>query len=43
MTEEMREAIQRLKFETPASEKIMGVECYRAVISGGVRSYVELE
>lgn len=43
MTEEMRETILRLKFETPVTEKIIGVKCYRAVFSGGVRSYAELE
>lgn len=43
MTHEMREAILRLKYETPEEEKIIGVEYYRAVIEGGVRSYAELE
>lgn len=43
MTNEMREAILRLKYETPEEEKIIGVEYYRAVIEGGVRSYAELE
>lgn len=43
MTPEMRDAIMRLKYETPHTEKIMGVEYYRAVISGGVRSYAELQ
>lgn len=43
MTDEMREAILRLKYETPEEEKIIGVEYYRAVIEGGVRSYAELE
>lgn len=43
MTHEMREAILRLKYETPEEEKILGVEYYRAVIEGGVRSYAELE
>lgn len=43
MTDEMREAILRLKYETPETEKIIGVEYYRAVIEGGVRSYAELK
>lgn len=43
MTDQMREAIMRLKFETPLTEKIMGVEYYRAVISGGVRTFAELQ
>lgn len=43
MTDEMRETILRLKYETPEEEKIIGVEYYRAVIEGGVRSYAELE
>lgn len=41
MTDEMRETILRLKYETPEEEKIIGVEYYRAVIEGGVRSYAE--
>lgn len=43
MTDELRETILRLKYETPEEEKIIGVEYYRAVIEGGVRSYAELE
>lgn len=39
MTPEMRETILRLKYETPDTEKMMGVEYYRAVIEGGVRTY----
>jgi hypothetical protein len=42
LTEEQRNTILRLKFETPDNEKIMGIEYYRAVITGGVRSYDEL-
>lgn len=37
MTDEMREAVLRLKYQTPDDEKIMGVEYYRAVVEGGVR------
>ena len=37
--DEMRRAILRLKWETPDTEHIMGVEYYRAVIEGGVRTY----
>lgn len=43
MTDEMRETILRLKYETPETKKIIGVEYYRAVIEGGVRSYTEFE
>ena len=43
MTGEMREAILRLKYETPEDEKIIGVEYYHAVIGGGVRNYAEFE
>lgn len=39
MTEEERLAILRLKYETPDDEKIAGVEYYRAVIEGGVRTF----
>lgn len=39
MTEEERFAILRLKYETPDCEKIAGVEYYRAVIEGGIRTF----
>lgn len=39
MTEEERLAILRLKYETPDCEKIAGVEYYRAVIEGGIRTF----
>ena len=41
--DEMRLAILKLKYETPDTEKIMGVEYYQAVIQDGVRSYPEFE
>ena len=43
LTDETRRAILQLKFETPATEKVMGVEYYQAVIRDGVRSYAEFE
>ena len=43
LTPERREAILRLKYETPAEAKIIGVEYYRAVIEGGVRDYAAFE
>ncbi len=43
LTDEMRLAILQLKYETPDTEKIMGVEYYQAVIQDGVRSYPEFE
>lgn len=43
LTDEMRLAILKLKYETPDTEKIMGVEYYQAVIQDGVRSYQEFE
>lgn len=42
LTDEQRETILKLKFETPDEEKIAGIEYYRAVIEGGVRSREEL-
>ncbi|MDD2436574.1 MAG: phosphoglycerate mutase family protein [Massilibacteroides sp.] len=39
LTEETKNTILRLKYETPDNEKIMGIEYYRAVIEGGVRSF----
>lgn len=41
MTEEQKEAILRLKYDTPDTEKIIGVEYYKAVIQDGVRSFEE--
>ena len=41
MTDEMREAILKLKYKTPETEKIIGVEYYQAVIQDGVREYEE--
>lgn len=43
LTDEMRQTILRLKFETSEVEKIMGIEYYQAVIRDGVRSYHEFE
>lgn len=42
LTDQMRETIMRLKYETPPTENIMGVEYYQAVIRDGVRSFGEL-
>ena len=42
LTEDMRSAILRLKYETPDDVKIMGIEYYRAVIEGGIRDYDSL-
>ena len=43
LTDETRRTILRLKYETPNSEKVMGVEYYQAVLRDGVRSYAEFE
>lgn len=43
LTEETRHAILRLKYDTPASVKIMGIEYYQAVLRDGVRTYAEFE
>lgn len=42
MTEEQRDTILRLKYETPGEEEIHGVEYYQAVIEDGVRSISEM-
>lgn len=42
LDEEARDAILRLKYETPENEAIHGVEYYRAVLEGGVRTLEEL-
>lgn len=39
LTQETREAILKLKYETPDSEKIPGIIYYQAVIRDGVRSF----
>jgi len=39
MTPEINRTILTLKYKTPDTEKIMGVEYYRAVIEGGVSDY----
>ncbi len=42
LTPETKEAILCIKFDMPDDAKIPGIEIYRAVLSGGVRSYDEL-
>lgn len=42
LTEETRQAILKLKYDTPESVKIMGIEYYEAVLRDGVRTYPEL-
>lgn len=39
LTDETRNTILRLKWETPEEEKIAGIEYYQAVIRDGVRDY----
>lgn len=39
LTDETREAILRLKWETLDTEKIAGIEYYMAVLRDGIRSY----
>lgn len=41
LTKETRQAILRLKSETPDTDKFMGLLYYRAVIQDGVRTYAE--
>lgn len=43
LTDETRRAILNLKYETPETEKIIGIEYYQAVIQDGVRNYTEFE
>ncbi|MDD3153833.1 MAG: GNAT family N-acetyltransferase [Victivallaceae bacterium] len=42
LTPETRRAILELKYLTPATEHIMGIEYYQAVIADGVRTYPQL-
>lgn len=39
LTIETKEAILRLKYETPETVQIMGIEYYKAVLGDGIRSY----
>lgn len=39
LTVETKETILRLKYETPDTEQIMGIEYYKAVLGDGIRSY----
>ena len=43
LTEVSRNTILKLKWETPDDEKIMGVEYYRAVLDGGVKTMNEFQ
>ncbi len=43
LTDETRTAVIRLKYDTPDSEKIMGIEYYVAVLRDGIRSWPEFE
>ena len=43
LNDELRDVILKLKYDTPETEKIIGVEYYQAVIQGGVRNYTEFE
>lgn len=42
-TEETRNAILQIKYDTPETEKIMGIEYYQAVLRDGVRTYAEFK
>ncbi len=41
LTPETRNTILQLKYETPDTEKIMGIEYYQAVIQDGIRTYAD--
>ena len=43
LTDETRDAILRLKYDTPDQVKIMGIEYYQAVLRDGVRTYAQFE
>lgn len=43
LTDETKRAVLSLKYDTPETEKIMGIEYYQAVIQDGVRTYAEFE
>ena len=41
LTPETKQAILQLKYDTPETEKIMGIEYYQAVIGDGIRNYAD--
>lgn len=43
MSEQQRETILKLKFETPDEIKIAGIEIYQAVIESGITTFDELQ
>lgn len=43
LTDETKRIILNLKYETPETEKIMGVEYYQAVLRDGIKTYPEFE
>ena len=43
LTDETRQTILRLKYETPDTAKIMGMAYYMAVIRDGIRTYSQFE
>lgn len=43
LTQEEKETILRLKYETPDTEKIIGMEYYQAVIRDGIKTYADLQ
>ena len=43
LTDETRRAILQIKYDTPETVKIMGIEYYQAVLRDGVRTYAEFE
>ncbi|MDU1889680.1 MAG: nucleotidyltransferase domain-containing protein [Dysgonomonas sp.] len=40
-TEEQKETILKLKYETPDDEKVIGVEYYQAVLRDGIKTYAD--
>ena len=43
LTDDTRRAILQIKYDTPGTVKIMGIEYYQAVLRDGVRTYAEFE
>ena len=39
LTPETKQAILRIKYDIPDTEKVAGIEIYRAVLAGGIRTY----
>lgn len=43
LTPEIRDAVLQIKYDIPETEKVMGIEIYRAVLEAGIRDYNQFQ